>query len=283
MLLASCAGPGQGSQIEHPTGNQLVFRISTQGGFIGPNVPFTAFPAFSLQGDGRVIVPGAQPAIYPGPALPAVNVRTLTEAGMQTVLAEIMSTGVFSASAEYRGARSHVADAPDTIFTLRAAGRTVTILVYALGIVQPDDSQSGMSKDELAVHASLLHLGERLMTLEAWLPATAWADSSSAPYQPDAMRLLVRNADDDPPDPSGIDSPLVAWPTADDPASFGGPVTTIPNARCGVVAGAEAATWYQALSTANQLTRFTHGGHRYAVQARFLLPDEAETCPDRLI
>ncbi len=283
ILLAACTGPGTSSPIVHPAGDSLVFRVSTQGGFIGPNVTFTSFPGFSLQGDGRVIVPGAQIAIYPAPALPAVNVRRLSESGIQAVLAEVLKTGVFATSAEYRGAQSVVMDAPDTIFTLHADGREVTVLVYGLGTLPTDTSHTGISAEELATHATLLHLSERLTNLDAWLPASAWADPASTPFQPAALRLLVRNADADPPDSSGIPNPLVAWPTSDDPATFGAPVSTLPGARCGVVSGPDAMVWYQALSTANQLTRFTDAGHRYAVSVRFMLPDEELTCPERIM
>jgi hypothetical protein len=283
MLLAACAGPGTSSPIEHPVGDGVVLRIATRGGFIGPNVTFTSFPAFSLQGDGRVIVPGAQPAIFPGPALPAVNVRRLSESGIQAVLEEVLKTGVFAASAEYRGAQSVVMDAPDTVFTLHADGRQVTVLVYGLGTLPADMSHTGISAEELATHAALLHLSERLATLDAWLPASAWEDPAATPFQPAALRLLVRNADADRPDSSGIPSPLVAWPTSDNPAAFGAPVSTLPGSRCGVVSGPDATVWYRALANANGLTRFTYAGHRYEVNARFMLPDEELTCPERII
>jgi hypothetical protein len=280
VLLAACTGTGSGGPIEHPAGDRLVLRVATQGGFIGPGVLFTSFPGFSLLGDGRVIVPGAQIELYPGPALPAVNVRRLTEAGIQAILDEVLKTGVFSASAEYRGAQNVVADAPDTVFTLEANGRQVTVLVYGLGTLPEGNTHTGISAEELATHAALLHLSERLMNLDAWLPANAWADPDWTPFQPDALRLLVRNADADPPDGSGIGNQLVNWLTSDDPAAFGTPAGALPDARCGVVSGPDVAVWYRALSAANQLTRFTHAGHRYEVSVRFMLSDEELTCPD---
>lgn len=280
ILLTACQGAGNGIPIEHPEGDALVLRITNSGGFVPVEYIFTNTPTFSLLGDGRVVVPGAQIAIYPGPALPALNVRQLTEAGIQAVLAEVEKTRLFVADAEYLGAQNFVADAQDTLFTLHAGGREVTIRVYALGIVSQGGSYPGISAEELAAHAALLRLSERLMDLDSWLSADAWADPSWSAFQPDAMRLLVRNADADQPDGSGLTSQLMPWPIAEDPATFGAPVSGSPDeARCGVVAGADAVTWYQALSSANQLTRFTHAGHRYAVAVRFFLPDEPLECP----
>jgi len=90
------------------------------------------------------------------------------------------------------------------------------------------------------------------------------------------MRLIVRNADADEPDGSGIPSSLVPWPAGSDPATFG--EETDFGLRCGVVGGTDADEWYDLLGAANQLTRFTRDEYRYAVSIRFLLPDEPPEC-----
>lgn len=71
----------------------------------------------------------------------------------------------------------------------------------------------------------------------------------------------------------------VGWPTSDDPAAFGEPVSWTDGARCGVVTGAAASAWYARLQEANQLTRWTAAGHRYALTVRPLLPGEDGGCP----
>jgi hypothetical protein len=282
LLLAACSGSGPSPSdggIIHPSGDQLVLRFEYRGGFVPPEFVFTSFPAFTLLGDGRVIVPGAQIEIFPGPALPAVQVRQLTEAGIQTVLNTVAASGQFAASVEWRAAQNFVADAPDTVFTLNAEGRTTTtISVYGLGTFLPDDAPANVPAAELAAHRALNHLVEQLTTLEAWLPPAAWVQPAWQPYVPDALRLLVRNADADPPDESGIEAQELPWPAGDDAATFGAPVS-FGDFRCGVVTGDEADAWYEALASANQLTIWTSGDHRYAVSVRVLLPDEAEECP----
>ena len=279
ILLAACAGSGASpGPIAHPAGDRLVLRIEFTGGFVGPAVALTSFPSFTLTGDGRVIMPGAQLAIFPGPALPAVNVRRLTESGIQAVLREVARSGQFGASREWRGAQNVVADASDTVFTLHADGNDVKVVVYGLGTLDPAGSYPGISASELAAHRTLQALSERLGNLDAWLPATAWADAAWGPYRPDALRLLVRNTDADPPDDSGIANQLLDWPDDSDPATFGVP-SALGEQRCGVVSGQRAKDWYAALATANQLTRFAKGDHRYEVTVRLLLPDEALECP----
>ena len=98
------------------------------------------------------------------------------------------------------------------------------------------------------------------------------------PYEPEALRLLVRNADADPPDESGIPNALIDWPVDSDPATFGDPASD-GTIRCGVVSGQEAKDWYAALTNANQLTRFVKGDHRYQVTVRFQLPGRAAGVP----
>lgn len=280
LLLAACAGgPGPSAgQITHPPGDELVLRVESRGGFVMPDFAFTSIPTFTLLGDGRIIVPGAQIELFPGPALPAIDLRQLSEAGVQSVLRAVAASGQFASSAEWRGAQNFVADAADTVFTLNAEGRSVTVTVYGLGTFGPGDAPPNLPAAEVAVHQALTRLLEQLAAPDAWLPAAAWAKQSPQPYVAEALRLLVRNADADAPDESGIANQELPWPTDDDPATFGEP-TPAGDYRCGVVTDEAAAAWYATLSNANQLTRFTAGAHRYQVGVRPLLPDEPAACP----
>jgi hypothetical protein len=279
-LLASCASGAGGSPpaVRHPAGDQLVLRVAFQGGFVGLDVLLSRFPTFTLLGEGRVIVEGAQDMIYPGTALPAVLVRRLNEAGMQAVLAEVLDSGAFGSSGEFRGAQNFITDSADTVFTLRAGGREVTVVVYALNELVTSGNTGGVSAHEVATYRALSHLKAQLTTLDQWLPSSDWTDPSWKPFVPESLRLVVRNATADPPDESGIANQLIPWPGSSAADSFGA-VTTMDGSRCGGVSGQEATAWYAALTTANTLTRFVQGGDRYQVIARLLLPDEPLECP----
>lgn len=285
LALTACAAPGgmgtgsdqpsgRPTPIAHPSGGGLVLRTWTAGGFVAPDYLFGQPPDFTLTGDGRVIEPGAVPAIYPGPAITPLLERRLTEAGVQRLIAEALGTGLFDHDRTYTGAASHIADAPTTTFTLGADGRTVNVAVYALGMSQ--GGGAALPADEAAAGKALLTLAQRLEDL-SWLPADDWVDSTSVPYDPPAVRLLVRNADGEQPDPSGISFTEVAWPGPGNPATFGEPWPS-GDARCGVVTGSDAVAWMTALRAANSLTRFVAGAHRYRIVARLLLPDEPRTC-----
>jgi hypothetical protein len=278
LLTACSSGPGGSTgPIDHPSGDDLLLRVEFGGGMIR-DFFLTAFPPFTLTGDGRVIVPGAQIDIFPSPALPAVNVRKLNEEGIQAILKEVARTGLFSKDQNFQAAQNFVADAGDTILILHAGGKDVTVKVYGLGTFDPPGNYPGVSKDELAANRTLSSLSQQLGNLDALLPATSWVDTDWQPYQPEALRLLVRNADADPPDESGIGNALVDWPVDSDPATFGDP-TSDGSQRCGIVSGKDADAWYAALGSANGLTRFVKGDHRYQVTVRFQLPDEPLQCP----
>ena len=278
-LLAACSsGPGGSTgQIAHPSGDDVVLRIDFGGSMIR-DFHLINFPSFSLLGDGRVIVPGAQIDIFPGPALPAVNVRKLTEDGVQLVLKEVAGTGLFGTSAEFRAAQNFTADAGDTIFTLHAGGKDVTITVYGIGTFDAPGNYPGVSADELAANQALSRLAQQLGNLDAMVAASAWADAGWLPYQPEALRLLVRNADADPPDETGVGNALIDWPVDSDPTTFG-EATSDGERRCGVVSGQEAEDWYAALTNANSQARFVKGDHKYEVTVIFQLPDEPLECP----
>ncbi|HJU48535.1 MAG TPA: hypothetical protein VJ689_10390, partial [Gaiellaceae bacterium] len=89
--------PRSDDGIEHPDGDEAVLVVSSAGGFVPLEFTATSMPGFVMLGDGRVIVQGAVPAIFPGPALPALQTRTLTPEGIQTVLEAVEETGLFTA------------------------------------------------------------------------------------------------------------------------------------------------------------------------------------------
>jgi hypothetical protein len=205
-------------------------------------------------------------------------VRTLTEKGVQELLAAIVETELFDADLELRGAQTIVADAADTVFTLHAGGREVKVTVYGLGTLDPSTPMEGISAAEAQAHRTLSRMNDQLTILEEWLPEDAFTDDAWKPYEPEAFRLYVSNAEGVAPDPNLPPEPPRPWPGDSDPETFGEPYPLL-NGRCGVVEGDEAAAWLEALSQATQLTRWSSGDDVYTVLPRALLPHEERACP----
>ncbi len=219
----------------------------------------TTPPIFVLTGDGRVIVQGMQTLEFPGPMLPPLQERQLTEEGVQTILGSLEETGLFVGDLELRGMQNMVTDAVDTVFTVNAGGRTSVVSVYAIGQLLPDmPPPPGVDEAELEAYAVLSTLHDRLLTLDTWLPADAWATESWVPYEPEAMRLYVRDVTDEPVD--DLPGQERAWPTDEDPAAFGEELPVFGDGtRCAVVEGEDAALWFTELSNANENTIWTSG------------------------
>jgi hypothetical protein len=280
-LVASCnlVNPPAYATVSHPAGSEVVVRIAWTGGFVPYEYLFTSLPRFTLLGDGRVLVEGPQIEIYPGPALPNVQVRRLTEEGIQSILFRIAETGLFNESHSWNAATQFIADANSTVFTVRADNREVVVDIYALGLLaEPNVAPPpGIPAEELDAHDRLAALEADLLDLDSWIPADDWADATWQSYESDALRLVVANIDAQPPNPEGLDSEPIPWPGTTAPDQLG-TASTIQDLRCGVASGEEGAAWYATLSQANQLTRWSHDGHLYSVTPRPLLPDEPLDC-----
>lgn len=270
---------GSTGGIEHPAGSEAIIAVTWAGGMLPVAMQATQTPVFVLTGDGRVIVQGMQTLEFPGPILPPLQERTLTEEGIQLVLEALDETNLFVGDLDNRVMQSMVADANDTIFTVNAGGRTSVVTVYAIGMLPPDmEPPPGADPAELEAFQVLSLLNERLATLETWLPEDAWATDRWQPYQPEALRLYVRDVTDEPID-QDLPGQEVAWPTDGDAATFG---EVLPDwgdgTRCAVVEGDAGTTWLAALTEANQNTVWISGERRFAIQVRPLLPHEPRSC-----
>ncbi len=278
------SSPGSdGGGIEHPEGDEAILVVDSAGGFVPVEFLATRLPMFVMLGDGRVIMQGMQTLEFPGPAYPALIERTLTEVGIQAVLAAVEETNLFTSDLDLRGAQNMVADAADTLFILDAGGQDVTVSIYGLGALIPDlEPAPGITSGEIEAHRILGLLNDALMTLDTWLPAGSWEAEGWQPYEPEAFRLYVRDATGDPAPGGDLPAQVRQWPTDDDPAAFGEEVSFFGNGtRCGVVDGELGATWLGELAAANQMTHWTDGGdRRFTVMARPVLPHEEPGCPD---
>ncbi len=170
--------------IAYPTGaNDLVIRLRYVGGFAPPSAHVLDLPVISIYGDGSVIVPGAVPAIYPGPALPNLQRATITTAGMQILLAAARDAGLLGPDAHYD--MGGIMDASSSEFTVNADGSVHTISAYALfesGGREPQNPGADPAVTE--ARARLLTFQNQLGNLEALLGPDV---GDAMPYVADAV------------------------------------------------------------------------------------------------
>lgn len=273
VLLAACAdrptGPGDDPGIPHATGpSDLLVRVEVGGGFVPVEWNLRNLPTFSLFGDGTLITPGAQIAIYPGPALPSVSRRAVDETGIQAILrAALSATEDLPEDLDDLGSVA-IADAPTTTITIHADGDDRRIEVYALG--ELTERPDGMRGDVYRARQRLAELVGELTGLDGWVPDGSLGPEGS--FIGDAALVFVgryRPVED-------LQQEEMAWPIEGGLAGFGGDDPS--GYRCGTVAGEDWRAVVDAAVRSNELTPWTDGGHRYSILFRPLLPDESG-CP----
>ncbi|MGY1739930.1 MULTISPECIES: hypothetical protein [unclassified Blastococcus] len=263
VLLCACAErPDDGGDAgapppAPPLPDGLVLQVAHTGGFVTPEMLATRLPLVSVYSDGRVLAEGPVAAIYPGPALPNVQVSHVDEATLRGLVEQAEAAGVTGTGD--LGAPP-IADAPATRFTLVTAEGTYVREVYALA--ESAGADDDLTPAQREARAALLGLVDAL---------TAAAGTAGEPYTPAALAVVGRpwtEADTDP----ELPQPDAAWPG---PALPGEPLTPALGLSCLTVTGADTAAVLDAAAAANARTPWVAAdGSRWALSFRPLLPHE---------
>ncbi|HZX56648.1 MAG TPA: hypothetical protein VFE86_18310 [Ilumatobacteraceae bacterium] len=183
--------------IDHPTGaDDVVLKLSNEGGLVPADFHFFNTPTLLVSGDGRVFRPAVVPAVDPGPLVPPVLVHTSPESEVEAMLRLVAEAGLLTAPPDYTGGGT-IADAPDTVLTINAAGGTFVHSANALGMTGP----------ESGVRQQLLDATNNLLAL---LPMAGAVDEAFVPsvYRLQARALAPTEFDQQEPPPTILD-----WPT----------------------------------------------------------------------
>src|SRR3954447_1347500 len=128
LVLTACASGG--NDTEDPPGSagpyapdDLVLRAEYTGGYTTPQLLAGRLPLVSVYGDGRVVTEGPVAAIYPGPALPNLQVRRIDAAQVRSLVDRAIDAGVGETGDL---GTPPLADAPSTRFTVSTGLETRT-------------------------------------------------------------------------------------------------------------------------------------------------------------
>ncbi len=239
--------------IAHPTrADDLVLALAYEGGFVAPNYLFARLPQLLVSGDGRVFTEGAVPAIYPGPLLPTILVRSITEDGIQILLGVANAAGLLAAPGDYTGG-TRVADAANTVLTINAQGGSFVHSAYALGI----------DTAETPARQRLLDAVNTLSDLDKTVGAAELGPNET--FVATAYRLRAAVAD--PSVMAGGQEPaptIVDWPA-------GAGISLADASDCGRV---DAAAIGSLFTDAKQNTYFKEGVVVYQLSVRGVLPGD---------
>ncbi|MBQ1075722.1 hypothetical protein KBX06_21550 [Micromonospora sp. C31] len=260
LLATACAQQDDGVGDAGPAtptypSDAVVLRIEQTGGFVTPAAAVTRLPIVTVYGDGRMITQGPTVLVYPGPALPNVQVTDLDAGQVEQLAERARAAGVGSAGDL---GSPQVTDVPATRFTLRGAVGVEETTVEALNV---PGSDTGLTAEQQAAR-------KKLRDFAASVPDLALeSGAKTQPYRPTAVAAVaepwVAN------DGAGKQDE-VAWPGPDLP---GKPVGTT-GLSCVTVNGEQVPRLLDAAATANAATPWTSGGKRWTVTLRPLLPDE---------
>jgi hypothetical protein len=228
-----------------PSPASLVFRL-LGGGEAG------RVHLVTVLDDGRVVTSD------PFGATPLLE-RRLTEAGVQLVRDELESTALTGTSADYSPVPHPGVEPPGyggagpSLEVGQPGGESVVISWFLFGDTEPGYFQPQPEAEALEA------LATRLSTLDAWLPASAWADATGAPYEPESYRIYIYSQQwggslDELP----VESSTVSWPLIDGADAFGDAVERVSQGTaegdtpplCRAMSSQEAAPVIEALEAA---------------------------------
>lgn len=271
FLLSGCAQTGAGAEaLPSSTApgssavpgdeDTLVLRVTHTGGFVGPDALAGRMPDTSVYADGRVIFNGPVPAVYPGPALPNVQVLTISPDALGALIDEAVAAGVEDGT---DFGHPGVADAPATEITVVTAAGEQTVSAEALNEAQADDP--ALTAPQKQARKKLLAFTEKLNKM-----TTEPAAGTPQQYRPETLAAIVQRyavADDGLPERPKT----VEWPG---PALPGESLSPTTGLSCVAATGKQADAVLAAAKDANAATPWISGGDAYSVRLRPLLPDE---------
>ena len=251
-----------GDGYAHPTGaDEAVVSVAEVGGFTTARFAFSAPPRLVISGDGMAYGPAMTTAIYPGPLVPPMQVQTISEEGIQAVLAAADEAGLF-AEVDYEDESSQlIADASTTVVTISADGETWTHSASALGVEDPSGGAGAAS----AQRQELQTFVDEVSGLVGLVGEEDLGPSES--MQPDAYEVVAMPVED----PSSlavddIEPTVVEWPTD----------VEVALADLGSCTRLEADAVGELFESADELTLFQDGETVYEVWVRPVLP--GRTC-----
>lgn len=250
VLVAACgrgAAPSPSAPlVPSPDPNALGYwlRVTTTQA-IPPLNLFEVLPQLVITGDGVVVMPGPQMELYPGPLVPSLTARTISEAGRAAILKAAADLGLLGDRTDFTGSAMPPGAVTGRI-GLTMDGRRVVLTgnpsAHIECVTTPCNPPPGSPE-------AFGELWRRLLDLPGWLGPELGAE---APYVATSYALLVGPA---PMQDPGLPQAPKDWPLDVQIGSFGSPVAN-GNARCGTVSGSAADTLRPALAAANALTQW---------------------------
>ena len=210
---------------------------------------FGLLPMVTITGDNDVVMAGPQIMIYPGPLLPNLQARPITDAGFEKIVQRGRDLGMFTGSGDFT---------PSDVAPGAPLGRIEIVVDGVLHTLTGDPSRTIVCITAPCNPAP--GTPEAFGTFWASLADLSWLAGDlgqEAPYVADAYAVL---AGVEPAEQPSLHEPVAVWPLDEPLATFGKPIGSASMPRCGTARGEDATTLRPALEMANQLTPWVDKG-----------------------
>src|SRR5690554_6204015 len=153
LVLAACVGE---TTEPPPDLDTPLLQVRYEGGLAPAQFFLTQGPAFTLTRDGKLISPGAVPAIFPGPMVTPYFSSQVTPGELSQIQDMIEAIGLPDMVREMDDdAIATVFDAHTTVVTYWDENGAHTYSVYALGIAEPQREESRRLQEMITVLETL--------------------------------------------------------------------------------------------------------------------------------
>lgn len=251
LLVVGCQGvagsPGPSPSASPPEAEVPGYRLrATLQPVVPPEERFGLMPVSIITDEGVWVTQGAVIAIFPGPLVPPLFGREVSEAGYGAIVERARELGLLAGEGDF---------VPDDRAPDEALGR---IELWVDGEMRELRGDPGR-----VIQCITTPCDPAPGTPEAF--ATFWqfvSDLSGSigqalgperPYEPDGYALLLTAPVTGEP---GMQPRLAAWPLETALAEVGTPIGDAPLPRCATITGEEAAALGSSLAAADQLTNW---------------------------
>jgi hypothetical protein len=246
--------------------NTPVFRVRWEGGFVTPEMLIGRLPIVVVYADGRVVTQGPVPAIYPGPLMPNLQERTISQAALDRLI-ELAREKNLLRTVHYD--YPSIADAPITVLEIVLDGTPYLVSAYALAEAAVDLADGGLDQEAIDGRAALREFIDAL----TGVPESDFVDAGH-PFEFDGLRIYAGKALIVPDSELPGEQPALDWPL-EDLATAGQAVDNSPlDVRCQVVDGEDLGEVLPLLRAANSLQTFRSGDKLYSLIIVPLYPGE---------
>jgi len=271
--VAACTESGGSSPSSAPSASgglaAPAYRLramTTQA--IPPVNQFGLLPMVTITGDNAVVMAGPQIMIYPGPLLPNLQARPITDPGFAKLVQRGRDLGMFTGSGDFT---------PPDVAPGAPLGRIEIVVDGVLHTLTGDPSRTIVCITTPCNPAP--GTPEAFATFWASLADLSWLTGELGPEAPYVAEAYAVLAGVEPAEQPSFHEPVAVWPLEEPLATFGKPIGSASMPRCGTARGEDAMTLTPVLEMANQLTSWVDRGadppaNGTPIQVRPMVPGE---------